>query len=99
MPMLIAALPFLGAGFLADERLEWTLVFSSAALGLLSLGMGFRKHRHRAPSVALALGLTLLVLGRAAERAGGTVGVGLVVAGGFTVALAHWLNHRYACPL
>ena len=95
MPLVITLLPLVGLAFLADPRLEWALFAVSAAIGVTSLRLGFREHRSWRALAVLTIGLGTLATGRVAEaRALGWWAVPLVVAGGLTVALAHWVNRR-----
>ncbi len=95
MPLVVALLPLVGLGFLADERTEWALLALSAVLASSSLGLGYRQHRRRQALLVLSLGLTALVTGRILEeRHFEMVGVVGVVLGGCTVAAAHFINRR-----
>ena len=95
MPLAVTLLPLLGASFFASERMEWTLLGTSALLGSSSLCLGYREHRRRQALLILSLGLTALVLGRLLEEHHFTLaGVVGVVAGGCTVAAAHFVNRR-----
>jgi hypothetical protein len=95
MPMLVALLPIIGLGFLADEATEIGLLSLSSGLGIASLCLGYREHRSRRALVILAAGLTLLALGRIAEgRRFEPIGVPLVVGGGLVIAASHLLNRR-----
>jgi hypothetical protein len=95
MPLVITLLPLVGLSFLADERIEWALVGSSAVLGISSLCLGRREHGSRRALAVLSVGLALLVLGRMMEQLHiGVWGVIIVVLGGVTVAGAHFLNRR-----
>ncbi len=95
MPLAVTLLPLVGLSFLADERLEWSLLGLSALLGVSSLCLGFREHGHRRALAILAVGLSLVALGRTAEeRQWGRASVLVVVLGGSTVAASHLLNRR-----
>jgi hypothetical protein len=45
IPVLIAAVPGIGLGLLADEGLEWGFVVFATVLAVSSLWMGYRRHR------------------------------------------------------
>jgi hypothetical protein len=95
MPIVITILPLIGLGFLADERLEWMLVATSAAMGISSVCLGHREHKQKRAAAMLCLGLSLLAVGRLAEeRKLGRYSVVIVVLGGLTVASAHIINRR-----
>lgn len=101
LPSVAAALPMLGMGLLAEEGTEMALMGTSAAIGTIGLGLGFRRHGSGRALALLAVGLGLLALGRLAE-ARGTAAFGpvAVVAGGLAIAGGHRLNRRLcrACP-
>ena len=54
-PMVAAALPIIGLGLLAGERAEAVLIGASAALGTISLALGFRRHRSGRDAAGLGL--------------------------------------------
>lgn len=94
-PVVLALLPILGLGVLADERVERTLVGLSAALGLASLGLGFPVHRSWRVAAILLVGLAILGLGVLAEEADGPIpGAPLMPLGGLTIAAGHLLSRR-----
>jgi hypothetical protein len=95
MPLALTLLPLFGLAFLADERLEWTLVGASALLGITSLCLGYREHRSRRALAVLAAGLGLLAAGRIAEsHQTGMWGAVAAVMGGILVATSHLINRR-----
>ena len=101
LPLAAGLLPAVGLGLLAEERTEAALIAASAALGTISLGLGFRRHRSGRALAVLAVGLGLLALGRFAEaRDAETWGVVAVVSGGLSIAGSHQLNRRLCrrCP-
>ena len=94
MPFVLTMLPLVGLSFLASEPVEWALLAFSAILGTLSLCVGFREHRSRRVFAFLGIALALLVAGRIFhESYEGWWGPVFMVAGGFTMMGAHWLNH------
>ena len=95
MPLAITLLPLLGLSFLADSRMEWALVVLAAVLGTTSLTVGYRQHRSTNALRVLFAGLAILVAGRLFETyAVGQWAVGVVVAGGVIIAIAHSINLR-----
>lgn len=95
LPAVAAILPTVGLGFLAGEATEAALIAASAALGSISLGLGFRRHRSCRALAVLATGLGMLVLGRFAEAQDAeVVGMIAVVSGGLAIAGSHLLNRR-----
>ncbi|MGO8671445.1 MAG: MerC domain-containing protein [Capsulimonadaceae bacterium] len=98
MPLVITALPLIGLGWLASERVEWSLFGLSAVVGTSSLCLGYRIHFNPIAIRLLAVGLAVLALGRLAdERHWTPFYVVLLVAGGLTVAMSHYFNHRLCC--
>ena len=65
LPLVTAAVPVFGLGTLLDERVEWILVATTVAVGVVGHGRAYwRDHRHVAPGLIFGAGLTLVVLGR-----------------------------------
>src|SRR5260221_14716648 len=64
LPVVAAVLPMVGLGLLVEERTEVALIGASAALGTISLSLGFRRHRSGRALIVLAIGLGMLALGR-----------------------------------
>ena len=101
LPVVAAVLPMVGLGPLVEERTEVALIGASAALGTISLSLGFRRHRSGRALIVLAIGLGMLALGRFAEaRDAETMGMVAVVSGGLAIAGSHLINHRLCrtCP-
>lgn len=101
LPALAAILPMIGLGLLVEEGTEVFLLGASAALGTISLTLGYRRHRSGRALAVLAIGLGMLALGRFAEaREAEALGVVAVVSGGLAIAGSHLLNHRLcrSCP-
>jgi hypothetical protein len=100
--LFVAALPVLGLGALLDERLELAFVVSAVVLGLLSLGLGWRRHGRVQPLGWLLVGLLLLLGVRPGFAEGSTVEVLAVVGGAVALIGAHLSNHRASriasCP-
>ncbi len=95
MPLVVTLLPLLGLSFLASEPVEWGLLLLSAALGTLSLCLGFRAHRSRRVFAFLGIAVALLVMGRIVEmRESGVFGPVLMVCGGLTMVAAHLFNRK-----
>jgi hypothetical protein len=95
MPLIVTFLPYIGLSFIASETFEWILLLVSASLGISSICMGYKTHRDKRVSILLSVGLGLLILGRYAhENDWGYQGVIILVAGGLSMALSHWLNNK-----
>ncbi len=95
LPFVLALLPFVGLGFLADHRFERGFVIFACVLAAIALGRGYRRHRLRQPLLLAAAGIALLLLGvtfiNSAEL---TVHSVLVTCGGLLLAAAHFVNLR-----
>jgi hypothetical protein len=95
LPFVIAILPLVGLGFLADHAIERGFVVFACLLATTTLGLGFRRHRDASPLFLLLPGIALLASGVLVdfERAS-TLHAVLVSSGGTLLALAHWRNLR-----
>lgn len=95
LPFVLALLPLLGLGFLADHRFERGFAIFACVLALISLLNGYRRH-HRSLPLRLAMpGLALLLIGVTfAERYSIGLHSALVTCGGLLVASAHFVNLR-----
>jgi hypothetical protein len=95
LPFVLALLPFVGLGFLADHRFERAFVLFACVLAAIALGRGYRRHRERLPLQLAAAGITLLVFG-VLWMDDRTIAVhsALVSCGGVLLAGAHFVNLR-----
>ncbi len=95
LPLLIAALPAIGLGFLAEHGWERGFIAFACLLATTTLGFGFRHHQRRLAFGFLVPGIALLLAGVTVDVA---VHEGLhatlVSLGGTLVALAHVANLR-----
>jgi hypothetical protein len=97
MPFVITMLPYFGLGWLASEKMEWGLFFTSAVIALSSLCMGYRSHRRQTALRIGAIALAVLGLGRYGDMHHWTpYYVICLVLGGFGIATSHVINH-YLC--
>lgn len=97
LPLVIAALPMLGLGFLADHRFERFFVAFAGVLALSTLIIGFRRHQRFRAFWFLVPGIALLITGIVIDVEHATVGHAVLVSlGGTLVALAHVINLRLA---
>jgi len=92
--LFVAVLPVLGVGALLDERLEAGFLMSAVVLGLVSLGLGWRRHGRLLPMGWLLTGLFLLLAVRPGLAEGSTIEVLAVVGGAAALIGAHVANHR-----
>lgn len=94
-PLLMTALPLLGLNALAGTAAEWTLSFFAIALAVGALCWGHRQHGSQRVFALFSTGIALLAIGRMAESMEwGEWGMPMLVIGGFTIALAHFVNGR-----
>ena len=91
LPLVAAALPTLGIGWVGSGAVEWGLVGSSGLIAFLALRKGYRIHGRQAPRLVALLGFLAVVVSILLESLGGWVTV-LRVLGGFTMVLGHILN-------
>lgn len=100
LPFVVALLPLIGLGFLADHRYERVFVACAAVLASVTILTAWRRHRKLNALFLLGPGIALLLSGIIID-----IGLhpwlhtGLVVCGGVLVASAHVVNlvlsHRH----
>lgn len=98
LPFVMAVLPALGLGFLADHGFERGFIAFASVLALGMAYVGYRRHRIARAFAVLLPGLVLLWMGGFLidpERATLWHSV-FVVAGGSCVCVAHIVNLRLA---
>lgn len=95
LPFVLALLPFVGLGFLADHRFERMFVLFACVLATIALTRGYRRHREWLPLQLAAAGILLLLSGLLwmDERTIAVHSV-LVSCGGVLLAGAHFVNLR-----
>ncbi|MBX3688955.1 MerC domain-containing protein [Dokdonella sp.] len=97
LPLLIAVLPVIGLGFLADHRFERGFVIFAALLASISLWLGYRRHRRTNAFGYFVPGIVLMVVGaQLALDDPAHLHALLVTVGGSLVAFAHVANLRLA---
>lgn len=96
LPFVLALLPALGLGFLADHGFERGFIVCASLLALLTLLHGYRRHHVRRAFALLLPALALLWIGGFGFDLHGALGWHslLVALGGSGVALAHLTNLR-----
>ena len=77
VPFAATVLPLVGFGFLADERVERTVLITSIALASASVCWGIRIHRQRRILLLFGVALFLILFGRRFAR--GLTEIALVV--------------------
>ena len=97
LPLVIAVLPALGLGFLADHRYERAFIAFASMLALTTLVVGFRRHQRLAAFCFLAPGICLLFAGIVVDFDHASIlHASLVALGGTLVTCAHLTNLRLA---
>ncbi len=94
MPLLIAILPLIGLGFLANERAELVLITGAIGLAVGSLAWSVRLHRSWRALLILIVALAFIATSRTAVE--GTFEVVFYSIGGVLLASAHLVN-RHLC--
>ena len=98
LPFLLALLPALGLGFLANHGFERGFIACASVLAVTMALLGYRRHRTVRAFALLVPGLVLLWIGGFVfDLDSATLWHSLfVVAGGTCVSLAHIVNLRVA---
>lgn len=94
LPLVIAVLPALGLGFLADHRVEHAFIAFASMLALTALTVGFRRHQRFRAFWFLLPGIALLFAGVVVEYDSTILHAIMVAIGGSLVGLAHLINLR-----
>lgn len=92
LPIVVTSLPLIGLEFLANTWVEITMIFFSALIGTWSIGESYSKHKKRLPMILLLSGFSLIATGRFAWHEVESI---LIPLGGFTIAIAHFINWKY----
>ena len=100
LPFVIALLPLIGLGFLADHRFERIFVACAAALASVTIITAWRRHRKLHALFLLVPGIALLLAGIVIDiEQREWLHTSMVVCGGVLVASAHVVNlvlsHRH----
>jgi uncharacterized membrane protein len=94
-PLLVAALPFLGVGFLAEEQTEWTIVLVAVAVGIFSMVPAYiGRHRRSGPLILFGSGLCVIVIARIWLEERLVFETPVVIVGAVLIATSHLLNLR-----
>ncbi|MCP3142567.1 MerC domain-containing protein [Pyxidicoccus xibeiensis] len=103
VPLVLGLLPAAVAGLLEDEAVHHWLLLLVTVTALAAFVPGWRHHRRGSAAALAGVGLALLLGGAfgVPEDASGPWEMGLTLAGGGVMALAHRRNHalcRDCCP-
>jgi hypothetical protein len=91
-PVLLLSLPWLGATFLYDRKIEFFFIGGSIFLATLSYSYGFHFHREMRLLLVLYLCTGMIVAGKL--LIGGVPGLWLAVPGALGLAAGHLVNLR-----
>jgi hypothetical protein len=92
LPFIITILPLWGLEFLAHSWVELSMICLSLIIGIWSLSTSFPKHLKVLPIMVLVTGFGFIAIGHYAFHSLEAV---LIPIGGFTIAVAHYLNWKY----
>jgi hypothetical protein len=92
VPSAATVLPLLGFGFLADKRVEHSVLLVSIALASTSVCWGIRIHRQRRILALFGAALFLVLVGRGFAQ--GSAEITLVVLGAVLFVCGHVVNHH-----
>lgn len=97
--LALASVSFLGAGFWADERLEYAFIGLTLCVGSFAALRGFQRHRSWRPAVLFVTAVALVVSAHLMrEEAGSTVLRAITsvmaVGGALTLVAFHRINNR-----
>jgi hypothetical protein len=94
VPLLITTLPLIGLGFLANPRVEWSMIILALMLGVSSIGSSyFRTHHRPLPLLLLCGGFLVIIAGHTLIT--GWAEAVIVPCGGLIIATAHFVNYKY----
>ncbi|MFD0764312.1 MerC domain-containing protein [Mucilaginibacter lutimaris] len=95
VPVLFTSLPLVGLGFLANPLVEWVMITIALVVGVSSIGNSYFKEHHRILPLALLIaGFLIIIIGHLFTK--GWIEAVIVPVGGLTIALAHFVNYKYA---
>lgn len=100
VPIFITVLPLIGLGFLANPWFEWGMIILAFIIGISSISSSyFRVHRRWLPLLLLSIGFIIIIASHVFVR--GYLEAIIVPLGGFTIAIAHFINYKYvgACKI
>lgn len=95
VPVFFTSLPLVGLGFLANPWVEWSMIIVALIVGVASIAGSFLNSHHRVlPLILLIIGFATIILGHIFTK--GWLEAIIVPVGGVTIALAHFVNYKYA---
>lgn len=96
LPIIVAGLPFLAG--MGDEHFHAEMLWIVLPVSTLALALGYRRHKRSLVWQIGIPGMLLLLIGGTIAHSlyGLTADRALTMAGALTLALAHYLNFRFA---
>ncbi|OOQ61566.1 MerC domain-containing protein [Mucilaginibacter pedocola] len=95
VPVFFTSLPLFGLGFLANPWVEWGMILFALVIGISSIGGSYLNSHHKAlPLVLLIIGFATILLAHIFTQ--GWLEAVIVPIGGITIAVAHFINYKYA---
>jgi hypothetical protein len=95
VPVFFTSLPLVGLGFLANPWVEWGMIIVALVVGVWSIAGSFLNSHHKAlPLILLVIGFATIILGHIFTK--GWLEAIVVPLGGITIAVAHFVNYKYA---
>jgi O-antigen/teichoic acid export membrane protein len=96
VPVFFTSLPILGLGFLANPWVEWIMIGIALIVGISSIGGSFfRSHRRVLPLALFIGGFVIIIIGHLFAH-GSMAEAFIVPIGGICIAIAHFVNYKYA---
>jgi len=93
LPFILTALPLFGLSFLAHSWVELVMIGLSLIIGVYSLSTSYPKHKKLVPLIVLVIGFGLIGSGHYLIESLEAI---LIPMGGFTIAIAHYINWKYS---
>ncbi|RFZ84072.1 MerC domain-containing protein [Mucilaginibacter terrenus] len=95
VPVLFTSLPLMGMEFLANPVVEWTMILLALVVGVWAIGGSYSRSHHKIlPVLLLIAGFVIIILGHLFTKS--TLEAIIVPLGGITIAVAHFINYKYA---
>lgn len=91
-PLLIVVLPWIGMGFLLDEKVEFFFVTGSLLLATTSFCWGYRLHRNTRLLLMFGICVVMILVGKLCLQE--PVGLWLSVPGALGLATGHLINRK-----
>ncbi|MBK0379130.1 MerC domain-containing protein [Mucilaginibacter segetis] len=94
VPIFFTSLPLVGLGFLANPWVEWIMILFALLVGVSSIGTSVKIHHRLLPLILLIAGFVTVIAGHLLIS--GWLEAVVVPSGGIVIAIAHFVNYKYA---